>query len=74
MNTLFVSNDIIISGAKDKTLLIWDQSTFELIENITGHTDAVESVNMLNNGNIISVSGDKTIKIWKISKERIKKH
>ena len=69
----------IISGSHDKTIKIWDLSTFELVETLKGHTHYVMSVavssvkntatlpNNIEKQYIISGSIDYTIKIWDMS-------
>jgi len=77
VNSVVVSSDnkYIISGSFDRTIKIWNLSTFELVTTLEGHTDSVSSVVVSGNkfGNnigkqyIISGSSDTTIKIWDLS-------
>jgi len=71
-----ISKQYIISGSRDRTIKIWDFSTFELVETLEGHTDTVWSVavsGIINTSDniekqyIISGSFDNTIKIWDLS-------
>jgi len=72
-----ISEQYIISGSSDKTIKIWDLSTFELVTTLEGHTHNVNSVavsgiintadkfgNIISKQYIISGSYDRTIKIW----------
>ena len=57
-------NGNIVSGSADKTIKIWNSTSFELIDTLTGHTKNVWTLAVLPNGNIVSGSWDKTIKLW----------
>jgi len=71
-----IEKQYIISGSSDKTIKIWDLSTFKLVETLEGHTEYVTSVAVISSVEktadlpkkyIISGSADKTIKIWDLS-------
>jgi len=61
-----IGKQYIISGSEDKTIKIWDFSTFKLVTTLEGHTFSVNSV-AVSDKYIISGSNDSTIKIWDIS-------
>jgi len=61
----------IISCSSDKTIILWDRvgaddqawlNTFTL----TGHSDIVDNIAMLSDGNLVSSSRDNTIRIWNL--------
>ena len=45
------------------TIKIWNPTTGELIQTLTGHTDWITALTFLSNGNLVSGSLDRTIKI-----------
>ena len=53
---------IIISGSWDKSAIIW--RNFEKTITLTGHEQAIWGVKVLQNGNFLTASADKTIKLW----------
>lgn len=62
------SNENIVCGSFDKTIKVWNSTTFQLIATLTGHTDWVNTLAIiLSNENIVSGSSDQTINIWKLS-------
>ena len=44
---------------------LWDIVTFRCIKVLKGHTAGVRSMALLQNGDLVSGSWDKSIKIWK---------
>ena len=62
--TLVIFNRKIISGSEDKTIKIWDSKTGECEMTLSGHTNGVRALAILDNQYIVSGSIDKTIKIW----------
>ena len=63
--SVFVKDNLIISGSCDNTIKIWDIYTGNCIKTLEGHTHFVMSV-FLKDNLIISGSCDNTIKIWDI--------
>jgi WD40 repeat protein len=53
----------LASGSGDYTIKIWDSSTWELKKTLTGHSDSVYSLAVLQNGDLSSGSFQE-IKIW----------
>jgi len=66
VSSVVVTDQYIISGSIDKTIKIWDLSTFELVASLEGHTSGVNSL-VVSDKYIISGSYDRTIKIWDLS-------
>ena len=57
----------VASASQDKTVIIWDTLTWTSIQRYTNHTNAVYSLDQIDNDTMASGSKDKTIRIWRIS-------
>jgi WD40 repeat protein len=64
---LEVEDGTLVSG-DDKMITFWNVRGGEKIKTLTGHTSAVRSLIQLKDGRLVSVSDDKTIRIWKNDK------
>ena len=65
---IFQDNTKAVSASWDKTLKIWDISTGECHDTLSGHEAEVSCIAVSNDGNkIISGSWDHTIKLWDAS-------
>ncbi len=60
-----LNNSNIVSGSYDRTIKIWNSTSFKVIQTLTGHLGEINDLKILPNSNIVSCSVDKTIKIWK---------
>jgi len=63
------SNDnIVVTGSRDRTARVWDVGTLTKQATCTavlkGHTSWVEAVAFMSDGSILSVSWDKTVRVW----------
>ena len=59
------NNPLLVTGAADKLVRVWNPTTGTLIRTLTGHTDIVTRVGFDRFGQLIySSSADKTVKIW----------
>ncbi|MEL6901064.1 MAG: pentapeptide repeat-containing protein [Cyanobacteria bacterium J06606_4] len=57
-----------VSGSSDRKLRQWDLATGDLLQEFTGHTDAVRAVALTPDGEtLISGSWDSTIKLWDLA-------
>jgi WD40 repeat protein len=57
------TSQILASGSRDRTIKIWD--THQVLYNLTGHTQAVNTVAFSPDGQrLASGSSDRTIKLW----------
>lgn len=63
-----VQPSFLVTGSIDTKLYVWNFTLYSLAKTATfgQHTDAVNSVDKLSNGNMVSVSNDKSIRIWKL--------
>ena len=62
-----ISFDILASGSWDATIKLWNITTGELIRTLTGHTNAIGSMDLMKNGKTLVSGGfynDTTIKMW----------
>ena len=57
-------NKNIVSGSRDKTVKIWSLSTGECPQTLSGHSECVYSVAVLPQNELVTASGDKSLKIW----------
>ncbi len=63
-------NTVIISGANDKTIKIWNTKDGKCMQTLVGHTWAVFCIRLVSKNILISGSYDKTIKIWNLTNGR----
>eukprot|EP01121_Diplochlamys_sp_Union-15-3_P020700 TRINITY_DN813_c0_g1_i6.p1 TRINITY_DN813_c0_g1~~TRINITY_DN813_c0_g1_i6.p1 ORF type:complete len:239 (+),score=41.89 TRINITY_DN813_c0_g1_i6:30-719(+) len=60
---------LVTAGWDDNTIIVWDSPSAEMNTNpilrITGHDDTVTSLSVTNEGDIISGSVDKTVRVWR---------
>ena len=63
-----LDNNLMVSTSDDLSVRVWDMHDFNLLKTYIGHSDKVTSAAFCNDSNIISISNDKTIRLWKGSK------
>ena len=61
---LTTGDNLLISGAKNGIIRIWDLTSFSLVSTLEGHTETVTFVSPLNKHAILSASMDSTLKMW----------
>lgn len=66
VGTLLETNEVLITGGKDAHLKLWDKITKTCFKSIPAHNYMIYDLIQLNDQQIVSVSRDKTIKIWDI--------
>jgi len=61
---LVVVENILISGASDNIIMIWDLISYQSIQTLRGHTGPITSLLSYSPGILASSSHDGTIKFW----------
>ncbi len=61
-----LSNGNIASCSDDKTIKVWNTSTWSLAQTLSGHTDWVYQLEEINSNTLASASADRTVHIWNI--------
>ena len=56
--------DWVISGSLDRSLRVWDLSTGQCVQQLTGHTSFVTCVVQLQDGRVLSGSFDHSLRVW----------
>ncbi len=64
----------LVTGSEDKTILIWNTSTWESSKPLTGHTNAINSISFLPSGSRFYSGGDYTIRSWNLKGEELDSH
>ena len=60
-------NNQLITGGKDAILRIWNLETIQQIKAIPAHNFVIYDIQFLNSDEFITVSRDKSIKIWSVN-------
>ena len=56
----------LISGSADKTIIIWNPQTGEILKTLKGHNEKVKSLALIGD-RLVSGSSDNSIRIWDIN-------
>lgn len=65
ISSLAVLNDgTLASASGDKTVKLWNTTSYTLIRTLSGHTSEIKCIVALPDGRLASGSYDKTLKIW----------
>ena len=59
----------LLSGSRDKTIKVWDMRTRMWFRTLSGHTDYVNALEVINGTIVASGSADKTVKVWDVYKD-----
>ncbi|KAK5581981.1 hypothetical protein RB653_003562 [Dictyostelium firmibasis] len=59
----------LYSGSNDRTIKIWDLSQMAFVDTRYGHQSPITGMDSLSRERCISVSTDKTVRVWKIPEE-----
>ena len=62
-----LSNGNLASCSSDKTIKIWNTSTWTLIRTLFNHTDTVTNLDQIDENTLVSVSLDQTLRVWNMS-------
>ncbi|KAJ7481199.1 WD40-repeat-containing domain protein [Mycena galericulata] len=64
----------VVTGARDKTIKLWDTASGQLLRNLPGHDNWVRALAFHPSGKfLLSASDDKTIRVWELSTGRCMK-
>ena len=55
---------LLVSCSNDKCIKLWDLETYECIRTIEDHAGQIESINVLENGHLISSTDNMSLKVW----------
>lgn len=66
------SDSLFATGSEDTLIRIWDltdktSQTPKLMQTLKGHTQDVYALEFINDTNLVSGSGDQTLKLWQVS-------
>jgi WD40 repeat protein len=67
VNGVAISADgrLVVSGADDRTVRVWDRASGQLLHRLEGHTDWVRGVSISADGRwVVSGGDDKTVRVW----------
>ena len=57
----------VLSGSFDRSLHVWDLTTGQCVQQLTGHTDVVSCVVQLQDGRVLSGSDDRSLRLWDLT-------
>ena len=64
-NLLLINEEVLACTCEDNTILLLRTAVIQpIITRLKEHTDMITCLKLMNNGNLLSASQDKTIKIW----------
>lgn len=62
---------MFVSGSDDTNAIIWNAETGQLMHILKGHTQKVRDVTINTHNCIITVSDDKTLRVWNTDRPNI---
>ncbi|MBK6782604.1 MAG: hypothetical protein IPG79_01755 [Saprospiraceae bacterium] len=67
-NTIFTmwfdGHSILYSGGRDAVLKLWETSTWTEVKNLSAHWFTINKIIPVGDNNLVTVSRDKTVRIW----------
>eukprot|EP00835_Amoeboradix_gromovi_P001026 NODE_40_length_29852_cov_0.370215.p5 type:complete len:435 gc:universal NODE_40_length_29852_cov_0.370215:6164-4860(-) len=70
ITALYFSNNYLISGGWDQSIIVWDIKSGEILHKLTSHSGCVRGLKF-DDDKLISVSMDKSWKIWNYKQGRL---
>lgn len=66
--TVDSSKNVVLTGGKDRMIKVWDVREAKAVGTLKGHRDTVTGLKCQRSGggNLVSVSEDKSLKMWDI--------
>jgi len=64
--SLAVGQVLLATGGYNNKVRLWDIEKKECIQTLSGHTQQVASVGLLNGNKVVSATSDNTVKLWDI--------
>ncbi|KAK9806981.1 hypothetical protein WJX72_009418 [[Myrmecia] bisecta] len=58
----------VVSGSRDTNVIVWDSNTTNPLHVLQGHSYQVTGLAVLSNGDLVSASLDKTLRVWRNGK------
>ncbi|KII87799.1 hypothetical protein PLICRDRAFT_176565 [Plicaturopsis crispa FD-325 SS-3] len=59
---------LVVAGSEDKLIRVWSVESGELLHTLTGHRSDVYALAFTPTHQLVSASGDRTIRLWDLSK------
>mmetsp|Transcript_9394 Transcript_9394/g.57327 ORF Transcript_9394/g.57327 Transcript_9394/m.57327 type:complete len:750 (-) Transcript_9394:942-3191(-) len=60
----YYAGGALVSGSRDKSLIVWDLNTMGILETLEGHKEQVSCIAISSSGTVVSGSLDGTLRIW----------
>lgn len=65
------SGDLLLTGSRDKTAILWNIPENQLIQILKGHTKAVTDVSFIDDRTAATIGEDETLRIWDVEKGEV---
>ena len=70
----FLNDGRLASASSDRTIKLFDLSTYENVLTLSGHCHAVTYITQIDNGDLVSSGYDGELKFWSLKKQRNTRH